>query len=208
MDKVINIDDYQEIQSFQIGGTGLFMGWNQNSSEAPYLICNKQSLGFGNYYSNVLLSDNYLEIAKAFIDRVQEQIHILEAFQAERNLPMLTLGTEYCRYRGDEESLEGKVIILKPESLAPEYRTADYQLAIATNGFGCSPHARGKAVYITELYSGEQYRMNAEDVLGIADLSKLPEWASEKLEERRAEMVVEKTTHMPHKKKSRGGNAR
>ena len=83
--------------------------------------------------------------------------------------------------------MEGKLIILRPTSLAPEYRTADCQLGFATGGFGCSPGARGRAVYFEELYSGEQCRWEIGDVLGIADPDTLPDWAKEKLTEREAQ---------------------
>ena len=74
--------------------------------------------------------------------------------------------------------------IIAPSSLAAEYRTADCQLGFAVGGFGCSAGARGRAVYFQELYSGERCRWDATDILGIADLDKLPDWAKEKLKER------------------------
>ena len=118
------------------------------------------------------------------------------------------LGRKHCRERGEKESLEGQLIILKPESLTPEYRTADCQLAFATGGFGCEPNARGRAVYVKELYSGKEYRMNVGDVLGIADYAALPDWVDGKLLERKREKNAEKTVQQSPKKSARGGDAR
>ena len=112
-------------------------------------------------------------------------------------MPIETLDREHCRERGEKESLEGKLIILRPTSLAPEYRTADCQLGFATGGFGCSPGAGGRAVYFEELYSGERCRWESGDVLGIADPDTLPDWAKEKLTER-------ETQHSKPKKLERG----
>ena len=93
--------------------------------------------------------------------------------------------------------MEGKLIILRPTSLEPEYRTADCQLGFTTGGFGCSPGADGRAVYFEELYSGERCRWEIGDVLGIADPDTLPDWAKEKLTEREA-------PHRKPKKQERG----
>lgn len=114
-------------------------------------------------------------------ERLQAQIEKTEQFRSERNVPFVTLGREHCRKREDEESLAGKLIVLSPFSLAPEYRTADCQLGFATGGFGCSPGAGGRAVYFRELYSGEECRWDVGDVLGIADPDKLPGWAKDRL---------------------------
>jgi len=84
---------------------------------------------------------------------------------------------------GLDFDIEGKVIILKPSSLSPEYRTAINQLQIATSGFGCNPNASGRAVYCTNLYTGVKYRHNRYDVAGVADMSCLPEWARKKIKE-------------------------
>jgi hypothetical protein len=80
-----------------------------------------------------------------------------------------------------DESLKGKLIVISPDVLAPEYRSAEYQYAVCTGGFGAQPEARGHAVFVKNLYSGETSRFERRDVLGVADVAKLPEWAKEKL---------------------------
>jgi hypothetical protein len=80
-----------------------------------------------------------------------------------------------------DTDLTDKVVIIKPESLSPEYRSLSFQLSLATSGFGCKPDARGRAVYCTELYSGEQSRWDRSDILGVASDDVIPKWAKEKL---------------------------
>ena len=53
-------------------------------------------------------------------------------------------------------------------------------------------------MYFQELFSGERCRWDASDILGIADLTKLPNWAQEKVKEHE---------HTPPKK-ARGGHER
>ena len=117
-----------------------------------------------------------------FLQRLQEQTEKVRVFQAERAIPVTVLGREYCLPCSDE-SLEGKLVIIRPASLAPEYRTADCQLGYALGGFGCSPGSRGRAVYFEDLFSGKRCRWDRTDILGIADREKLPDWAKEKAEE-------------------------
>lgn len=53
------------------------------------------------------------------------------------------------------------------DALKPEYRSRPYQLWIATGGFGCSPTARGRRVFATSLYDGEQSSFYRQDFTGI-----------------------------------------
>ena len=182
--------DYEVIQSFLIGGKALLIGYNPNDKDGKYMTCLRESSFLGHLFTKAIASDDYLEITRLFTERMQEHLKKVEQFRSQRGVPLEMLGKEHCRARGKGENLAGKLIILRPTSLAPEYRTADCQLGYATGGFGCTPGAGGRAVYFRELYSGEECRWNIGDVLGIADVEKLPEWAKQKvaeLEKARAE---------------------
>ena len=133
-------------------------------------------------YPEALACKSYLEIAETFLNRLQAQVEKVKAFRAARNVPYAVLGVDDC-LPPSEGSLQGKLIVLRPTSLAPEYRTADCQLGFALSGFGCTPDARGRAVYFEELYSGERCRWDASDILGVANPEKIPDWAKEKLRE-------------------------
>ena len=204
----VDIGKYEEIQSLKLGGVTVFMGWNRNDPKQTYLICDKHSIDLGDYYTDAVVSADYLEIAQIYIERLNRQLEKAKEFRKERALPVQMLGRKHCRERGEKESLEGQLIILKPESLTPEYRTADCQLAFATGGFGCEPNARGRAVYVKELYSGKEYRMNVGDVLGIADYAALPDWVDGKLLEWKREKNAKKAVQQSPKKSARGGDAR
>lgn len=56
---------------------------------------------------------------------------------------------------------------------------------LAEGGFGCSPSARGRAVYATCLGDGERTRWNREDFAGVLKEKFLPGWAQARLEELR-----------------------
>lgn len=86
-----------------------------------------------------------------------------------------------CKY-----AFEGKVLVLKPTILKDEYKTPDFQLILAESGFGCSPTARGRAVYGQFLKDGEETVYNRQDFIGVLKDEHLPDWAREKLAELQA----------------------
>ena len=175
--------DYKITHQFRIGGRTLVLGHNPEDHETPYLVCYQDfGLGFPRF-TEAVGSDDYLEIVELFSQRLQQQIEAVKQQRAERNLPFTILTREHCREREPEESLEGKLVIVKASNISPEYRSADYQLGYALGGFGCKPGAGGRAVFFQELYSGEKSRWDIGDILGIADLDKLPEWAKAKAAE-------------------------
>ncbi len=176
--------DYKVTHRLCLGGRTLLIGYNPKDEKAPYMTCYQGTNMFGgDVFTDAIGSDDYFEIAELFSERLRQQVDTVKAQRAARGLPFAALTQEHCRKRGADESLAGKLVILRASSLLPEYRTADHQLGYANGGFGCSPDARGRAVYFKELYSGETCRWDCGDILGIADLDKLPEWAKEKVKE-------------------------
>ena len=84
-------------------------------------------------YPEALACKSYLEIAETFLNRLQAQVEKVKAFRVSRNVPYAVLGADDC-LPPSEGSLQGKLIVLRPTSLSPEYRTADCQLGFALGG--------------------------------------------------------------------------
>lgn len=80
-----------------------------------------------------------------------------------------------------EDDYSEKLLILRPEFLSDERKDGRYQLFFGKFGNGCKPESMGHKVYGFMLDSGEETYFNRYDILGVADESKLPEWATEKL---------------------------
>jgi hypothetical protein len=134
-------------------------------------------------YQNGITGIDYLEIMREFTRRLNVRLDGLELGRVYRggSLDDYTLAASDCVPGGMDTDLKGKIVVIKPERLSPEYRSLSFQLALATSGFGCEPDARGRAVCCTELYSGEQARWNRSDILGVASEGILPAWAKLKL---------------------------
>lgn len=175
---------YKVTHRLRLGGKTLLIGYDPEDEKTPYMTCFESAGIFGNrVFADAIGGDDFLEIAELFSERLSQLVETVKEQRAARGLPFMTLTLEHCRKREPDESLEGKLVILRAGSLAPEYRSADCQLGHALGGFGCNPNAGGRAVYFRELYSGETCRWDCGDVLGIADPEKLPEWAKERAAE-------------------------
>ena len=179
------IEGYIEKINIEFAGKHTILAENPENPY-PYLICNikfDNPLGIEERYDGVAF-DNYTEAMREFVTRVDGLVSELETARIESGLPFHTLtAAEHCipdSYKGD---YEGKLVIIKPEMLAPEYRSAEHQLGLCTGGFGANAEARGRAVFVKELYSGKEMRFDRTQVAGVADPAKLPEWARNKLAE-------------------------
>ncbi len=109
---------------------------------------------------------------------------IRQAQEAYRALGLF--GPEHCTGDRHEQDYAGKVLVMSPDTLRESCWDPRNQLWYGEGGFGCTPHARGQAVFATCLGDGEQTRWNRSDFAGVLDEQYLPDWAREKLEELRS----------------------
>jgi len=65
------------------------------------------------------------------------------------------------------DSIEGKIVVLKPDALSESYRKPEFQLVKALGGFGCRPDTMGTAVMLEFLADGEQTRFERYEILGV-----------------------------------------
>ena len=146
------------------------------------------------------LTNEYLEALEKYTDTVK---YYVGCATSTRDMRKNLYGVEYgvltekeCVPNGINTDLDGKMIIIKAESLSPQYRTADYQLRFCNGGFGTRPNSRGRAVFCTDLFEDKKSRFEREDVLGVADISLLPEWAQKRIFELKTEKTPpQKTTN-------------
>lgn len=117
---------------------------------------------------------------------VQSHPAVLDGFinQIQREWNELNLFDDsHCKGQRGELDYTDQVVVLNPFSLKDKYKTPDYQLFLATGGFGCSPTARGRKVFGTFLKDGESAQFHRSDFIGVIKEEFLPEWAAEKLQE-------------------------
>jgi len=180
-DRVV-IDGYEVIQSVSIGGVEIVVAENLEAKE-PFMLW-RHSLGmpFGvEEYMHPIYGHDYLKIMREFTKWQSVSLDGLELDRIYNGEPARAVTVADCVLKGMETDITGKVVALKPGVLEPEFRNTHRQLMLCTGGFGTKPNARGRAVYCTELYSGEQMRWNRGDILGVVAEKALPGWVHDKL---------------------------
>lgn len=175
--------DYAVYQALPIGRVEVILGIDTTNSEKPYLVCycdQNNLFGLDQYYGAEGFAD-YLEAMREFGKLLQWEIEKLQTERAAIPESMSPIQAAHCLPIKGEDEIGERLVVIRPERLRPEFRTADYQLAWVTGGFGASGHSRGRAVFVVRLYSGEECRYNREDLMGFLKPEHAPAWAAEKL---------------------------
>ncbi len=135
--------DYVITHALKIGDREIVLGEDPNGvGDERYMcaFCETNSL-FASY-TEVMVSKDYPELVKLFGERVAEQAEktrIALNGPKLQGIPNAPITSEGCEVIGWQHDLRGKVIVIKPEVLRPEYRRATCQLQLCTGGFGASP---------------------------------------------------------------------
>ena len=173
--------DYEIIQSVQIGDREIVVGENPAATDGlPYMVAFYESNAIMGRYYDAEGSNDFPEIMEIYGQRIMEQAQKTRVelsgpkIQGIDNTPITSEGCTPVSY---DDDLHGKIIVIKPEVLRPEYRRATCQLKLCSGGFGASPNSRGSAMFCTDLYSGRESRFERRDVLGIMEPKQMPEWA-------------------------------
>jgi hypothetical protein len=180
--------DFQITHELRFGEKTLVLGFNpKKNAKLPYMTCFKETVGpfDDSVFHDVFVGDDYLAVMEVFEGRLRGAVRDMKRLRKKRNVPFVVLTEEHCVPDGLKENLEGKLVVIATSSLSPEFRTSDFQLGVAVGGFGCAPDARGRKIFIRELFSGETSEWSAGDVLGVANPEKLPAWAKGKFAEYR-----------------------
>jgi hypothetical protein len=129
------------------------------------------------------------------IDKVNPGLVDLVIRDARKHYNALNLYDHRHRVQGDihQQDFSGKLLILRDTVLNEASRTPENQLFLASSGFGCSPNARGRAVFGEFLIDGEKARFERQEFVGIVDDRYLADWAKEKLADLQPEQSPEES---------------
>ena len=176
-DKKRYAGDYEIIQSMSIGEKEFVLGENMNAVNGKfYIAANYESNELFERYTDVVYSCDYVEVASVFAQRLSEEIKRLQVGRCD--LCMNILNKNDCLPIGNETFI-GKIIVLKPEILSPEYRNEHYQIMRCTGGNGARADGLGTSVFCTELYTGENMKYRRASVLGILKEDCYPAWLTD-----------------------------
>ena len=76
------------------------------------------------------------------------------------------------------DNIEGKLVVVGVDFFKAEYKSAKYQLVVATGGFGCDASKIGNAVYVIECHNDnpESYRQERYNLIGEPTDELVTEW--------------------------------
>lgn len=167
-------EKHQEIASIRIYDSRFAIENGEKDGKPVFFVSEHTEKGVANQF----VVGTYLEALTRFAYMIdtQAQFH-------QRNEPALkvpdngVLTADVCVEGSREDHYKGKLIVLRPDALRPEYHFASEQLFYATGGFGCAPNSRGDKVFGITLHDGEEDVFRRDDFMGIADIGRLPQWA-------------------------------
>jgi len=182
-----------------VGGHEIVFAEDARDQEHPYFIGNcsyDNPFGLPDY-KNCVGTTDYLGAVTEFADRIKKQAELVRQTRAERGISNEPLTRDACLPGGLGDNIEGKLVVIRPEIMQDDKRTADYQYFVAEHGNGCRAEALGLGVFGQNLYTGKSGRWERPDILGIADSEKLPDWAKDRLKALESE---KQTNTRPRKK--------
>ena len=179
------VGDFEIEGELRFGGKTLILGVSdRENAKIPYMTCFKETnLLHEVVFTNVFMSDDYLEVMDVFSERLRNAVRRVRGTRNKRNVPFSALTAEHCLPDEPRRNLAGKLVVVAPSSLAPEYRTSDFRLGLAVGDDECEHGAGCRKIFFRELFSGKTAEWSFKDILGVANPEKLPEWAKRKLRE-------------------------
>jgi hypothetical protein len=186
---------YKVFLALHVGDKEIVVGENTESQGEKYMCGFCETNDLFALYSELAVSDDYLEIVGLYGSRIAEQAEKARAAAEAARAPQIDeapITAEGCDPITYAENIEGKIVVIKPDVLRREYRFATHQIKLCEGGFGAHGNSRGNACYCVDLFSGQRSRFERYDILGTLDESRLPEWAKQGLDRIRTEAAKEK----------------
>ena len=191
--------EYEIIHSLHVGAREVVVGVN---ADRQYMCSYYTELDVFSNYTETMVSEDYLEIMTLFVGRVSGQIQAAKAERSTIHIPLTVLTKEMCLPLYEGDSIEGKVVAVKPDSLRPEYQRIDRQLILVTGGNGARGKARGSGIFGINLFTGRSAgRWERWDILGVVKPEHIPEWANDKLKIIERERELENKTGTEERKR-------
>lgn len=142
--------DYKIILALYVGDKEIVVGENTKEHGERYMCGYCTSNDAFALYSEVAVSDDYLEMVELYGSRIAEQAKKeLEATKAVRTpyIDEAAITAEGCNPITYTDDIEGKIVVIKPDVLRYEYRFATHQIKLCEGGFGAHGNSRGNTSY-------------------------------------------------------------
>lgn len=178
------VEHWEVEHSVFLGGHEIVFAEDESDMKNPYFVgdCSYDNPFGVAEYINCIGTPDYLEAVSEYAQRLQTQAELMRQERRVRGVDIEPLNRNACLPGGLGDSIEGKLVVIRPDVMHRDRRTADYQYFLTSGGNGCRAESLGCAVFGQNLYTGKRFRWERADILGVADPEKLPLWAKERLE--------------------------
>ncbi len=174
---------YEILSSIKIGNKEIALAMDEKNTDGEkYLTCFIERDELFEHYEQCLLSDDYAEIVKVFGSRIENEAELHIESVKKLGIPISVITKDECVPEHYSYNINGKVIALDIKYLRPEFQRADRQLYFVNGGSGASANSRGSAVFCTNVYTGENTRVERQQIFGEVKPECVPEWAKSKVE--------------------------
>lgn len=174
-------ENYEIMHAIHIGDREVVFGADDNNLDAPYMCSYCTENDIFKIYSECMVGNDYLELMALFFSRLQEQVTSLLDERARMLIQADPITAEQCIPNDYSQDIRGKLVAIALSNLRREYQGAVYQVCLVESGSGAHADPKGRAVYVTELYSGNKARWNRSDILGIIKQEYIADWMKERL---------------------------
>ena len=172
------VENYEVISSIYVGDRELILAEDTSNTQGQcFMTCYGEKNEILEFYSDALVSDDYLEIAEIYANRLQEQI----AKTKEERVCANVITAEMCDNGIWTENLEGKILVVNPKYLRPEFRNEQVQIILCKGGNGARPEGMGMSIFGQECFSEEKCKYHRGELMGELKREFYPEWLNEKL---------------------------
>lgn len=182
MDEMVKSErgNYLIENEFNISGIRYFLAYDSKSKN-PFMVGEKQRSDVIVKYDNLIVTDDYITALEEWNRRIANAIENLKAERVELS-DMSLLGRDDIEPIG-ENSIKGKVVVIKADCFLHESQYAQKQLYVVNGGFGAEARSKGRAVFCESIFNGEHIRFNRQDILGVLKEGHVPAWASDRIKE-------------------------
>lgn len=172
------IENYEVISSIYIGDKELILGEDLSNPDGHcYMTCCGTRNEILEFYSEALVGDDYLEIAEIYANRLQEQISKVKEERISDNV----ITPEMCDNTIWNDNLVGKILVVNPQHIRPEYRNEQSQIILCKGGNGAIPEGMGMSIFGQYCFSEEKCKYHRGQIMGELKREFYPEWLTKKL---------------------------
>lgn len=160
------VDGHKVTHSVHLGDREIFLAVQQDAPLPFYVGYMEVSYELGlARFSGIEGTTEYTEAWELFIQRLQKQIEQVRAQRQEHHAPQLLTEAD-CIRDSRAGDYEGKVLVMRPGVLRPEYWNAAHQLYFAVGGNGARAGSHGTKVFCINIYTGEHTYAGAQSLSG------------------------------------------